>query len=198
MRIRRLIHIARVRGVDVYLHWSACVVAAVLLFSAIIQNAIFAAVAILAFAGVMLLHELGHAEMARRRAVRVLWIELYPIHGMTRFEQPSTKFDDCLIAWGGVLAQAIVAIPLVTWIMLFGYTASKPINAILAILGGYSLAVAAFNLLPIRGLDGSKAWRLMPILLRRWYLAARIRKHASRPRKLHLTVVKRKNGPTIH
>jgi hypothetical protein len=126
MQIRRLIHIARIRGAGVYVHWSACAVAAFLLLTATIENAIFAAIAILAFAGVMLIHELGHSEIARRRVVRVLWIELYPIHGLTRIEQPPTVLDDCLIAWGGFLAQAIVAIPLVTWIILFGYTASKP------------------------------------------------------------------------
>jgi Zn-dependent protease len=198
MRIRRLIHIARIRGVDVYVHWSACAIAAFLLFSAIIQGAVFAAVAILAFAGVMLLHELGHAEIARRRCVKVLWIELYPIHGLTWYERPDTLLDDYYIAWGGILAQSLVAVPLVTWIALFGYTASKAINAVLAILGFYSLAVAIFNLLPIGRLDGRKTWRLIPILLRRWHIAWLMWRRAPHPPQRHLTVAKRKGGPTIH
>jgi Zn-dependent protease len=72
-----------------------------------------------------------------------------------------------LIAWGGVAAQAVIGVPLVLWIIFFGYTRFEAVNAVLAILGGYSLCVAAFNLLPIPGLDGSIAWGIIPEWLRR-------------------------------
>jgi hypothetical protein len=36
--------------------------------------------------------------------------ELYPIHGCVRFRQPWSRYDDALIAWGGVAAQAVVAV----------------------------------------------------------------------------------------
>ncbi len=40
-------------------------------------------------------------------------------------------------------------------------------NAALAILGFFSLCTAAFNLLPIRPLDASIAWGLLPALFKR-------------------------------
>ena len=42
-----------------------------------------------------------------------------------------------VIAWGGVVAQAIVAVPLLAWVETFGYTRFQAVNAILAILGSF-------------------------------------------------------------
>jgi len=53
------------------------------------------------------------------------------------------------------------------FVILGGYLRLEPLNAILAILGFFSAAIAAFNLLPIRPLDGSKAWSAVPILFSR-------------------------------
>ncbi|HLJ86468.1 MAG TPA: site-2 protease family protein [Candidatus Angelobacter sp.] len=49
----------------------------------------------------------------------------------------------------------------------FGYTRFEPVNAILAILGFYNLAIAAFNLIPASPLDGAIAWKIVPELFRR-------------------------------
>jgi hypothetical protein len=97
----------------------------------------------------------------------VFSIELYPIYGITRFETPWSRFDHCVIAWGGVLAQAIVALPLVAWVAVFGYTRFEPANVVLALLGFFSLGVAAFNLLFFAPLDGIPAWGLIPALIER-------------------------------
>ena len=70
-----------------------------------------------------------------------------------------------MIAWGGVIAQALVLVPLITWVTVFGYTRLDAINMIIAILGFFSLGVAIFNLLPVRGLDGWIAWQIFPELL---------------------------------
>jgi hypothetical protein len=61
---------------------------------------------------------------------------------------PWSKFDHCVIAWGGVLAQAVVAAPIVVGVTLFGYTRFEAVHAVLAILGFFSVGVAIFNLLP--------------------------------------------------
>ena len=52
----------------------------------------------------------------------------------------------------------IVALPLVAWVAIFGYTRFEPVNVMLALLGFFSLGVAAFNLLPFAPLDGITAW----------------------------------------
>jgi Zn-dependent protease len=105
--------------------------------------------------------------MARLRGYGVWSVEIYPIHGVTRCDAPRSHFDRCLVAWGGVLAQIAIAIPLIAWVAIFGYTSVEAINAVLALLGFFSLAIAAINLLPIPHLDGSLAWQLLPLLLRR-------------------------------
>jgi stage IV sporulation protein FB len=72
-----------------------------------------------------------------------------------------------VIAWGGVVAQAVVAVPLVTWVTIFGSTRSDAVNVAIGVLGYYSLIVAAFNLVPVPPLDGAKAWYLIPELIKR-------------------------------
>jgi Zn-dependent protease len=99
---------------------------------------------------------------AHRKHSRVLSIEIYPIFGLCHFEIPWSRFDHCVIAWGGVVAQLVVAIPILLWLSVFGYSRFAPVNAALAILGGYSLLMAAFNLLPVGRLDGAIAWGIIP------------------------------------
>jgi membrane-associated protease RseP (regulator of RpoE activity) len=101
------------------------------------------------------------------KGCQVQSISLYPIHGICCFQPPWSRFDHCVIAWGGFIAQAVVALPLVAWLALFGYTRFAAVNAVLAILGGYSLAVAVFNLLPVGRFDGAIAWGLIPEWIKR-------------------------------
>src|SRR5438477_10004234 len=97
---------------------------------------------------------------AQRKGFAVLSIELYPIWGITRFGERYSRFDHCVIAWGGGVAQVIVGVPLVAWLEIFGYTRFQAVNAILAILGFSILSMAVFNLLPVLPLDGVIAWVL--------------------------------------
>jgi Zn-dependent protease len=71
-------------------------------------------------------------------------------------------FDRSVIAWGGVVAQAIVAVPLLIWVETLGYTRFQAVNAILTILGLFSLSITVLNLVPIRPLDGAIAWAFSP------------------------------------
>ena len=65
------------------------------------------------------------------------------------------------------MAQALVALPLVTWVAVVGYTPFEPVNLLLALLGFFSLGVAAFNMLPFAPLDGITDWGLIPELIKR-------------------------------
>jgi Zn-dependent protease len=116
----------------------------------------------------MLLHEWGHLAAARRRRHAVYAIELYPIHGLTRCEAARSAGDASVIAWGGVLAQLAVGVPLIVATSLLGFTSYGPLNAPLVMFGYFSVAVALFNLLPVPRLDGATAWRIVPQLWRRW------------------------------
>jgi Zn-dependent protease len=164
--LRKMIEVMQIRGVKVFVHWSVLLIGAIILLGAV-EDAPLAFTVLGAYYGVILLHECGHMVAAQRKACPVSSIELYPIWGITRFGEPRSRYDHCIIAWGGVVAQMIVAVPLLIWVELFGYTRFQAVNAILTIFGFFSLSTIVFNLLPIRPLDGSIAWGLLPALLKR-------------------------------
>jgi membrane-associated protease RseP (regulator of RpoE activity) len=141
MKLKKLTEVMEIRGVRVYAHWSVLLIGTLILFGAIERPAETLA-AWTAYFGVILIHECGHMVAAQWKRCEV-------------------------IAWGGVVAQAVVAVPLVTWVAIFGFTRSDAVNVAIGILGYYSLIVAAFNLVPLPPLDGAKAWYLIPGLIKR-------------------------------
>lgn len=172
MQIARPIHfgrltgILRINGASVYVHWSVFAIATLMLLGAL-RKPIMTIIGIVCYLSVLLIHECGHMVVAQRLGCRVEAIELYPIHGRCLFQRPWSRFDHCLIASGGVVAQAVVALPLVAWLAFFGYTRFDAVNAVLAILGCFSLGVALLNLLPAGRLDGAIAWGLIPEWIKR-------------------------------
>jgi Zn-dependent protease len=166
IRIDKLTEVLRIRGIPVRVHWSVLVIAIFILRN-VIRHPLTTLFGLAAYLGVLLIHESGHLIAAQRLNCEVDAIRLYPIFGVTEFQTPWSRFDHCVIAWAGVIAQAIVAIPIVVWISLVGYTPFEPINAVLALLGFFSIAVAVFNLLPIPPLDGATAWAIIPEFVKR-------------------------------
>jgi Zn-dependent protease len=156
-------------------HWSALVVAALAILGSFSRPAI-AIFGVFCFAGIMILHEVGHTIAAHRVGAYVQSIELYPIHGRVRYEVPWSRIDDCRIAWGGCLAQLVIALPFIGWLQRFGYPANDTAAAVLALLGPFNVGIAAFNLLPIPGLDGSKAWYLLPLSIQAWWKKRRVKR----------------------
>lgn len=155
-----------INGVKVFAHWSVLLIGAIILLGATSEPAV-ALAGLGSYYGVILLHECGHMVAARRKHSVVWSIELYPVWGITRFSEPYSHFDHCVIAWGGIVAQLVVAVPIVVLTETFGYTRFQPLNAILAIFGFFSIFVAAFNLIPAAPLDGSIAWGILPALFKR-------------------------------
>jgi len=167
--MKRYVRIGRLRifGARVYAHWSVFAAALVLL-ALFAETILVGIVAVLSYFGMILLHEAGHAYFAKRQHLDRLEIRLSAFHGVCVFEAPEYAEQEYIVAWGGVLAQLVVAIPLVLSKALFNFGAVDPWGPIVAILGYYSVAVVTFNLIPASGLDGENAWRLPPLLLRRW------------------------------
>jgi membrane-associated protease RseP (regulator of RpoE activity) len=166
IKIDKLTEVLRINGVPVYVHWSVLLIAMFILVN-VIHSPATSLLGLIAYMGVLFIHESGHLIAAQRMRCEVTSIRLYPIFGITKFETPWSKFDHCVIAWGGVFAQAVVAVPIVLWVIFLGYTRFNAINAVLAVLGFFSLGVAAFNLLPISPLDGSIAWAIIPETIKR-------------------------------
>src|SRR4051812_20073129 len=154
--MRRWYRLGKVRlaRAPVFVHWSVpliVVLCAVASFKAPVRIAVLLTSILLLF----LIHELGHTLVCRRLGVEVLAIRISLGHGQCVHEVPYSRWEEALIAWGGVAAQAIVAIPLIMLDVLWP-THKGLLGPPIMILGYYSLFMIAFNLLPVAGLDGSK------------------------------------------
>jgi len=137
-----------------------------------IKSPIHAFVAIASYLAVVVVHELGHGLIARRRGYEVIALRIGFFHGCCEHAAPESELDEVWIAWGGVLAQLAVAIP----VLLIGSLTEDfdlgYLSPTIAILGYVNLLVALFNLAPGPGMDGEVAWRVLP-LLKRWLRARR-------------------------
>lgn len=152
-------------GVPILVHWS--VPALCLFLLGIWVDAFPAALAgIASYVAMLFTHEWGHYWMARRRGCRVFAIEIYPLHARCVYE-PYVRFDEAVVAWGGLLAQVVVALPFAGYVLAFGYTRFEPLNAVLAILGFLGPFIAVLNMIPVAPLDGHRAWSVIPGLLSR-------------------------------
>jgi len=166
IRFEKKTKIGQIRGADLHVHWTLFLVAAVIL-GGVVRRPAFTLLWLTSYWGVLLIHETGHLIAAQRFGCPVFSIELYPFFGITRFGTPWSRWDHCVIAWAGVLAQAVIAVPVVLWVLVFGYSRFEIFNMLFVILGFFSLGVAIFNLLPIRPLDGATAWGIIPAFLAR-------------------------------
>jgi Zn-dependent protease len=151
----RPVRLARILGVPVTLRPSLFLA---LLMALFVAGWAGVAIALVAFASV-LVHELGHAAVARRRDVRVGGIELHFFGGAARLlDAPGTPRDEIEIAAAG----PAVSLALGVAAALAGWATG---SWTLATLGWINLALGAFNLLPALPMDGGRILRA--ILARR-------------------------------
>ena len=168
--------LGRLCGIDIYLHWSFLIVPAwvaltSLAAGAALASAVNATLFIFTVFGCVLLHELGHALMARRYGIATRDITLLPIGGLARLEQiPKQSEQELMIALAGPLVNITIALLLVAGQMIAGaggpWLAFSPgAGALTANLAGVNVALAVFNLLPAFPMDGG---RILRSLLAMW------------------------------
>ncbi len=167
----------RVLGAKVYLHWSAIAMMLALLVIWF-RHPANAVVVIACYLGMILLHEAGHAWVARRLGYEATEIHLGVIHGLCEHDGPDSLRESALIAWGGPAAQLVVALPLIALAQFTPVLAWPFANVVVAIFGYIGLVSALFNLAPTAPLDGATAWKLVPILFADWRGRARAKKAA--------------------
>ena len=162
--------LGRWRGVPISLHWTVLI--GIPWFYYETRSLVSTAIAFVAFSFLMLVHELGHAAVARWRGVEVDGIRLFLIHGTCSLsEEPYYELDDVLIAWGGIAAQFVVLVIafgadlLLPTLSPLAHALAKPL---LLILIEINLFIMVVNLIPVAPFDGFKAWRIVPILRERW------------------------------
>jgi Zn-dependent protease len=169
--MRQSVRLVRVAGIPVGAHWSALIIAALVvgLVGGMLLPAatpgypqslywLVAVVAAGLFLAALLAHELAHAIVARRRGIQVRAITLWALGGVAEIEgdapDPRTEFA---IAVAGPLTSIGAAVAF--WLATVGVAAAEwPIvlQAVLGWLAFMNVALAVFNLLPGAPLDGGR------------------------------------------
>ncbi|MEM6956678.1 MAG: hypothetical protein AAF645_13375 [Myxococcota bacterium] len=117
----------------------------------------------LGFFTLVIVHELGHAYLVQKRGLRAIEVMLHPFGGYCRHESGS-PLDNSIIAWGGVLAQALVLLLPTVLLIQLGLWPNTSFGAQLAhALVEINLVMIAFNLIPIRPFDGHLAWKFFSL-----------------------------------
>lgn len=155
-------NVGRIMGVPVKLHWTIPVGAFVF------GHFRFVPGFWLGFVLLVLIHELGHAFLVKRRGLHNQEVRVHGLGGVSLHERGSV-YDQAIIAWGGVLAQILVLyVPTRLLVALVDLPAFDFLYHLLSAFLTTNLLLAAFNLIPIAPLDGARAWQLPRLLWVRW------------------------------
>jgi len=158
------IELFKLNNVPIRFHWSTSLILFLILITAV-SNTQFP-ISVFAFLIIVISHELGHMWFAYKLNLKSIKIDIYPIGGTCQHEVANTEYENTLIAWGGVVFQAIIFIPTLIFSYFFADTSPQYIKDILYYLGTINLIIALFNLLPIPPLDGATCWRWIPLYLK--------------------------------
>src|SRR6476646_1984895 len=147
--------VGRVAGIDLYIHPSFLIVLA---FPQVIGGGALSVLLILSVFGCVLLHELGHAMMARRFGIETEDITLYPIGGVARLSRmPRAPGAELLIALAGpaVNVAIVAALVLFRWASFsFNVSAAEMTTEWTDALIRINLMLAVFNMIPAFPMDG--------------------------------------------
>jgi Zn-dependent protease/CBS domain-containing protein len=164
--------LGRLFGIDVYLHPTFLLLLAWFAVSDLLrgerpmQMAAGIGLVLCVFA-VVLLHEIGHALVARRFGIQTRRITLLPIGGVSSLERlPERPLHELLIAIAGPLVNLVIALVL----FLLTRALGQPVDAqalaqanapLLPQLVWINLSLAIFNLLPAFPMDGGRVLRAL-------------------------------------
>ena len=150
------------------------------------RDALKATATFLAYFVIILAHEVGHAWVARRHGFAVFALRIYPVLGLCQHERPFLESQRIAIAWGGVAAQALLiaaGITVTEVASLAGMTLPPTLDSVLMVWVVVNLMILLFNLWPVPPLDGATAWRVLPLMWKRWRMAAPMPRSSSRTRR---------------
>jgi Zn-dependent protease/CBS domain-containing protein len=180
--------IGRISGIALYVHATFVLLLAWIAFDAWrntgqLLPALTGVLFVIAVFAMVVLHELGHAVMARRYGVRTRDIILLPIGGVARLERmPREPKQELLIALAGPAVNVAIAVALYAWLMVTGGIPGLADGASIApdFLGrGFLVRLFAvniwlvlFNLIPAFPMDGGRVLRALLAMRSGDYAAA--------------------------
>ena len=157
-------------GIDVYVHASFLLI--FLVFPGVFPGGPLSpwnVLLVFSVFGCVLLHELGHALMARRFGIQTRDITLYPIGGVARLERmPRAPGAELLIAFAGPAVNFALAAVLLPLLILGGGDLAYTVPTLalfLESLLSVNLILGLFNLIPAFPMDGG---RVLRALLSHW------------------------------
>jgi Zn-dependent protease len=176
-------------GIGIYVHSTFLLVPVVVLVQTPVSGgmplALYRLALLGAVFGCIVLHELGHALMARSYGIATRDITLYPIGGVARLERMSERpWEEFWIAVAGPAVNVTLAGALLAATALFGL--ASPAGPSTALLRGslgpdlirINFVLAFFNLVPAFPMDGGRVLRALLTVplgrLRATELAARV------------------------
>lgn len=152
------LRLGRIGGAPIRVHWSAPLV--IVLLSLLLNEFRIVPGAWLGILILIIVHEIGHAVVVRAFGLGLLAVDVRGIGGQCQWYGHPTPIRRAIIAWGGVLGQAVVlAIALPASYFLPGGTPGFVVEMVGAFVYA-NLYLMVFNLLPIPGFDGAEAWKL--------------------------------------
>jgi Zn-dependent protease len=145
----------RVAGFPVSAHWSLFIALGLMAWSFGSWSGLVMAVLLF---GSILLHELGHSLVARRRRIAIEGIELHLFGGVAKMTAPPrSPKDEIAIAIAGPLVSLALAGAFLGGAFALGPAAPTWLGWI----GGVNLLLGVFNLLPALPMDGGRVFRAM-------------------------------------
>ena len=164
------IRVATVKGIGIFTHWTFLVMLAGLFAFYIYQGlsvvaALTGVALITTVFGCVVLHELGHAFMARHYGIPTLDITMYPIGGVARLTRmPSKPKEEFMIAIAGPAVNVAIAGVLFVVNEIIGTNVSlfEAMNTqanVLGLLMWINLGLVVFNMMPAFPMDGGRVFR---------------------------------------
>lgn len=154
--------VTRWRGTPIRIHWSTP------LGMLVLGRFSFVPGLWLGYLVLILVHEMGHAILSRRQGLRATSIEVHALGGQCRYSGTSiSMWQRSVIAWGGVLAQALVFVVALPISRFVPFPSSAFVQDLLYALVTINGMMIVLNLLPFAPLDGAEAWKIFRLLRER-------------------------------
>ncbi|MGD0470820.1 MAG: site-2 protease family protein [Terriglobales bacterium] len=174
--MRSNIKLGRISGIEIGLHYSWFIIAALIVFSlgehfrlvnpdwGTGQIWIAAVVTAALFFVTLLLHELAHSLVAQARGLKVTSITLFALGGVSQIQDDATDAKtEFWVAIAGPIASLIIGFACLAIALGLGWHRSTEpqtaVTGVLVWLGYINIALAVFNMIPGFPLDGGRVFR---------------------------------------